>query len=86
MVIRHKLCLIIAALALAVPAAAKKPPIKRPVVCLEFQVVKTASRVVALCTDGKAPRILVRFVTTEVPVAENDTDTMRVAIGYTSAD
>jgi hypothetical protein len=55
-------------------------------VCDVFQVVKTASRVVALCLDGRAPRVLIRFVITEIPVAENDTDTRKVAIGYTSVE
>lgn len=59
---------------------------KKPTICTEYTVLHAPHRVVALCTDGKKPRVLVRFVTVEVPVAENDTDVRMVAVGYTSVD
>lgn len=82
---QHKVLFVLSALLVSVSAGAA-PKVKKPVVCDVFHVVKTDHRVVALCLGGRTPRVLVRFIVTEIPVAENDTDVRKVAIGYTSVE
>lgn len=59
---------------------------KKPVICTQYEVLRTAHRVVALCTDSKKPRFLVRFREVTIDVAENDTDVRKVLIGYTAVE
>lgn len=57
---------------------------RKPVVCSSYEIIRGKHRVIAICTDGKRPRVLVRFREVEIDVAENDTDVRKVLIGYTS--